>query len=401
MSEEPILQARDAVEGAGHGPTARSVNVRTKPSSYIPGLDGIRAIAFLTVFFAHTATAQYGPYVPATLGVTIFFFLSGYLITTLLRKEFDRTGTISLRDFYIRRGLRILGPLYIVYACAELVDRFLFHQHVGTLSGLLSMLFYYFNYGYALGAYGIALNIYAPSGMSVIWSLCIEEHFYLLFPIVFLALSRSRLSRRAQMSWLIGFCCLELAWRSFRVLDHFRVIADWNYYATDARLDSILWGAVLAMFANPILGDRSILPSRRQPLVFGAAVLLLIASLAIPGPLYRDAFRYTVQALLLCVIFSFIVSRTEHWSVRWLEWPFVRYLGWTSYVLYLCHYLMQHIVGNRLPWAARMPATFALSLAFATVMRYAVELPLQNLRKRFRRVPESDPTAADGHGLVS
>ena len=274
----------------------------TKPaSSYIPGLDGIRAIAFLLVFLAHASPPGLAHYVPATLGVTIFFFLSGYLITTLLRKEFERTGTISLRDFYIRRALRILVPLYIVYGLAELVDRFICHGPGGTLAGFLSAVFYYFNYGYALGAYGIALNIFAPLGMSVIWSLCIEEHFYLLFPVVFLALNRSRLSRNARLFWMVGFCVLELVWRSVRVLGHFRAAADWNYYATDARLDSILCGAVLAMFANPILGDRTILPKRWQAPIFGASVTGLVLSLAIRNNLYRDAIRYTVQALLLSI----------------------------------------------------------------------------------------------------
>jgi peptidoglycan/LPS O-acetylase OafA/YrhL len=383
------------------GKSQKSVSPKQRSSSYIPGLDGIRAIAFLLVFFAHASTYRVAVYIPATLGVTIFFFLSGYLITTLLRKEFERTGTISLRDFYIRRALRILVPLYIVYGIAELADRFILHEHVGTLSGLFSTVFYYFNYAYALGAYGVSFNAFVPSGMSIIWSLCIEEHFYLLFPIVFLALNRSRLSRRAQMFWLVGFCVLELAWRSVRVLDHFRAVIDWNYYATDARLDSILWGSILAMFANPVMGDRTILPSRWQAGIFGAATLGLVVSLAIPGSLYHDAFRYTVQALLLFVIFSFVLSHSSHWSIRWLEWPFVRYLGWTSYVLYLCHYMVLHIIGDRMHWLPRLLLGFTLSLAFATVMRYGVELPLQRLRGHFRHVPESDPTATDGHGLIA
>ena len=373
-------------------------------SSYIPGLDGIRAIAFMTVFMAHASPPGISFYVPATLGVTIFFFLSGYLITTLLRKEFGRTGGISLKDFYIRRALRILVPLYIVYGLAELVGRYVSHAGGGTLAGFVSTVFYYFNYGYALGgSYGIGLNIYAPPGLSVIWSLCIEEHFYLLFPMVFLALNRSRLSRRARMFWLVGFCVLELAWRSFRVLAHFRGNSTWNYYATDARLDSILWGAVLAMFFNPMLGDRRILPKRGQAWVFGTAVVALVLSLGIRGELYRDALRYSVQAVLLLVCFSFVISRIDHWSVRWLEWPVVRYIGWTSYTLYLCHYMVLETIDKLAPmsWPARMALGLVLSVAFASAMRYAVELPLQRLRGRFRRVPERDPTAADGHGLVS
>ena len=376
---------------------------KPRPSSYIPGLDGIRAIAFSFVFFAHSATPKYGPYVPATLGVTIFFFLSGYLITTLLRKEFAKTGTISFRDFYIRRALRILAPLYLVYGVATLVGIFVLHAERGTLSGFLSTVFYYFNYGYALREH-VGMNIYAPAGLSVIWSLCIEEHFYFLFPLVFLGLSRSRLAETRKLALLVGFCALELLWRMFLVAIHLRDVGAWTYYATDARLDSILWGAVLAMFANPMLGDRVLLPKRFQASTFGLAVLALIGSLAFRNEMYRDAGRYTVQALLLLVIFSFVITRIDHWSVRWLEWPAVRYVGWTSYVLYLIHSTVLATIEARWPgvaWLPKVTLGLAGSLLFATAMRYGVELPLQTLRARFRHVPERDLTAQDGHGLIS
>jgi peptidoglycan/LPS O-acetylase OafA/YrhL len=377
--------------------------VKPRSSSYIPGLDGIRAVAFSLVYFAHSAGPKYGVYVPATLGVTIFFFLSGYLITTLLRKEFSRTGTIAFRDFYLRRALRILTPLYLVYGVATLVGFFVLHAERGSLAGFLSMVFYYFNYGYALREWQ-GLNIFAPAGMGVIWSLCIEEHFYFLFPLAFLGLSRSRLTRRWKMNLLVGFCLLELLWRAFLVAIHLRDVGGWTYYATDCRLDSILWGAVLAMFANPMLGDRVLLPKRSQATVFGMAVLGMVGSLAVPGDFYRDACRYTLQALLLLVIFSFIITRPGHWSVRWLEWPVVRYVGWTSYVLYLCHSTVLEVISVKLPqltWLPKASLGLAGSLLFATAMRYTVELPLQSLRARFRHVPERDLTAQDGHGLIS
>lgn len=374
-----------------------------KPSSYIFGLDGIRAIACFLVFFAHTSWGRMQAVVPATLGVTIFFFLSGFLITTLLRREFAKTGTISLRDFYIRRALRILVPLYITYGLAEALAHFVLHHDGGTWQGFWAMLFYYFNYGYALGSIGIPLNIYAPAGMSVIWSLCIEEHFYFIFPVLFLALSRSKLRESSKRNLLIGFCVLELLWRLARVLLHFHSIEVWNYYATDARLDSILWGAVLAMFWNPLFGQRTVLPRRGKAWAFAGAVLVLILSLAIPGMIYREAFRYTLQALSLVVIFTFIVSDTGHWSVRWLEHPVMRYLGWTSYIIYLSHYMFFFLIENLWPmnhWLMLL-ATLMLTLAFATLMRYAVELPLQRWRAKFRHVPEHDRGAADGHGLIS
>ena len=94
-----------------------------KSSTYIPALDGLRAIAFFCVFGAHTNGRTIGQYVPATFGVTLFFFLSGYLITTLLRGEAQKTGNIALKDFYIRRALRIFLPMYIAFAVSEIVGR--------------------------------------------------------------------------------------------------------------------------------------------------------------------------------------------------------------------------------------------------------------------------------------
>src|SRR5690242_11117871 len=83
---------------------------------YIPSLDGIRALAVMIVFVAH---AGLGSWVPGGFGVTVFFFLSGYLITTLLRMEYDRSGTISLKDFYLRRVLRIFPNMYTVLFVAS------------------------------------------------------------------------------------------------------------------------------------------------------------------------------------------------------------------------------------------------------------------------------------------
>src|ERR1700710_2928965 len=81
----------------------------------IPSLNGLRAVAIGIVFLGHTGLPTF---IKASTGVTIFFFLSGYLITTLLRKEADKRGTISIKDFYLRRVLRICPPLYIVLVIA-------------------------------------------------------------------------------------------------------------------------------------------------------------------------------------------------------------------------------------------------------------------------------------------
>jgi peptidoglycan/LPS O-acetylase OafA/YrhL len=220
----------------------------TKPaSSYIPGLDGIRAIAFLLVFWAHGTPGPISHYIPATLGVTIFFFLSGYLITTLLRKEVTRTGTISLRDFYLRRTIRILVPLYIVYAISVPFAHYLLHTFAGNLRGALSVVFYYYNYSIFLN-----WNCLPPVGMDVVWSLCVEEHFYILFPLLYLTMMRRRISTQRQTQFLLLLCGLELVWR-FVLLLVLHKNWMWTYAATDARFDSILWGCILALRNNPVL----------------------------------------------------------------------------------------------------------------------------------------------------
>jgi len=355
-----------------------------KPSTYIPGLDGIRAIAFLMVFWAH-ALPPVAYYIPATLGVTIFFFLSGYLITTLLRREFEATGTVALKGFYIRRALRIIVPLYVVYALTAGYAYFVQHQSPGNWAGLFAMLFYYYNYTTVL-----FLHAWVPLGMNVIWSLSVEEHFYILFPLVFLGLARSRLSKQARTRLLIAVCMLALVWRAAIVVftgDH----TLWTYFATDARVDSILWGCILALTNNPVCGagvdgDASILPKGHELSTFLGGMLLLVATLLPRSFLYKESLRYTLQALALYVIFSFVIANIRHPLVAWLEWKPLRYLGWISYVLYLSHDFILNVLTRVWPdrYLLTGPLAFAVAVAFATLMRYALELPLQRLRGRLR-----------------
>src|SRR5689334_10674534 len=146
---------------------------------YIPSLDGLRAIAFLLVFFAHTGLDKI---VPGGFGVTVFFFLSGYLITTLLRLESETTGHVSLKSFYVRRCRRILPPLYVTLIVVYLVATFGIVRGQGTVGGAVSAIFYYYNY-FDLKNLGGGL----PTGLDVLWSLTIEEHFYFVFPLLFCA----------------------------------------------------------------------------------------------------------------------------------------------------------------------------------------------------------------------
>ena len=141
----------------------------------IPSLDGLRAVSFLIVFLGHAFTKRW---IPGDLGLIVFFFLSGYLITTLLRLEYDETGGINFRDFYLRRVLRIFPPLYLVLGAGCLLT--LTHVLDNTLwpRAVLAQACHLTNYWIVFHGWW---NGMAP-GSWIFWSLAVEEHFYLVFP---------------------------------------------------------------------------------------------------------------------------------------------------------------------------------------------------------------------------
>jgi peptidoglycan/LPS O-acetylase OafA/YrhL len=143
---------------------------------YIPALDGLRAVAFFIVFVAHSMPSRQ---LPGGFGVTVFFLLSGYLITTLLRSEAEHRQSVNLKNFYLRRLLRIFPPcdvtLVIVtsLACVGLL------YNTECYRSLPAAFLYFSNCWNILGLGNL------PAGMGVLWSLAVEEHYYLLFPVLY------------------------------------------------------------------------------------------------------------------------------------------------------------------------------------------------------------------------
>ena len=170
--------------GVGKTDVARSFD--------IPSLDGIRAIAVLVVFVGHGFTVQES--FPGHVGVTIFFFLSGYLITTLMRREISRTGTVSLGKFYLRRALRILPPAYLAVAASMAVVVLGIVDATVRPFGVLSELFMFTNYYISSGG-----RDYLPPATSQMWSLAVEEHYYLVFPAMVLAMLSLKMKLRSEV----------------------------------------------------------------------------------------------------------------------------------------------------------------------------------------------------------
>lgn len=332
----------------------------------IPALDGFRAIAIWLVMLSHVGLSQS---VPGQFGVTLFFFLSGYLIITLLRREFDASGTISFKSFYLRRAVRILPPLAFALALAV----------VCSLLGLLHPL----NYA-GLVTDVLFLSNYLPmSGVPIgLWSLAVEEHFYFFFPAIAL-LCFVRGGARVCAIFCALACIATLGVRFYeaaRVSD-LTLINFW----THTRIDSILFGAMLACWNNPVMDRTDRMP--RKWLSYALAFGLLAVTFIIRDEWFRQTWRYSLQGIALFLLFNAAI-RDEGVVRRVLDSRPLQFTALLSYTLYLVHSTVVAVAENWVPalgYAPAMAAALALSFAIAWGVYVAIERPAANWRRRVER----------------
>ena len=366
------------------------MRVNFQDVKYIPGLDGFRAVAVLLVLVAHFG---YDHIVPGGLGVTIFFFISGFLITTLLLVERNRFGSISIRNFYIRRFLRLLPELAGLVVISGFYRALLGHP-LG-LGEIVAAFTYTTNYFvFWLENHGGPFYLAWPQ----LWSLSVEEHYYITFPAIFAFLLVSPGRVRA---FFAAVFALGLGYRLFLVLGgHVDVLAQhpYTYLASEARFDSIAYGAAFAF-----LCQRAWELSRGKGLAVGAAGgLLLLMTLLVRGDVFRETIRYSVQGVALLLVFTAIYrSAAWDWTMSILESPPLRRLGVLSYGAYLWHFeylfLGDRVLGDApLDGTAQRLLYLACGLVFsfgAAQLSYRfIAQPMQALRHRFSmRAPSPAP----------
>ncbi len=342
---------------------------------YIQGLDGVRAVSIGIVFLSHLGIRRLSP---GLFGVNIFFLLSGFLITTLMMREHAARGGVSIREFYVRRVLRIFPPMYLVLAAGlVLVMAGLLPAMLDPLSVVAQCLhltnYYFIRHG----------GVRMIPGLELYWSLAVEEHYYLVFPLVFV-LGYGRLGARRLALALAGAALAVLMWRMALVL----LMHTYNPYrtsiATDTRIDSILWGCVLALWRNPALD-----PGAARKLADGRVCVLALAVIAgtllIRDERFRETVSYTLQSLALIPLFCAVVLRHDWRVVRWLDTAPMRWLGKISYTFYLVHFMVIELFALNFPaWpkAAVMLAALAGTLIFCQMMRLTVELPMARIRRK-------------------
>jgi peptidoglycan/LPS O-acetylase OafA/YrhL len=351
-------------------------------SQIVPSLDGIRGLSVLIVVLGHSG---FDALVPGGLGVTIFFFLSGYLITTLMLAERDRAGRIIIWKFYARRMLRLMPALFLSLAIAYGLTYAGLLPGGITNTGLAAQLLYFANY------YGLFFDPgnTIPDGTGILWSLAVEEHFYIFYPL-FMTLLLGIAFRPRTIGALLGIGCLVvLAWR-IHLVQSPNFMSDRTYYASDTRIDSIIYGCMLALIVNP-KGQlhRAKTISVRQWVVLAIAAGTLLLTLLYRGPAFRETIRYSLQGLALMPLFYFAVRFSKNQPFRHLNSPFAIALGSYSYAIYLIHYVVIKLIAANAPAiAARsfilFPTALLISIAYAAAVDRFVDSHFRLLRHKYR-----------------
>lgn len=314
--------------------------------------------------------------VPASFGVLTFFVISGFLITFLLLKERQKTGTISLKQFYVRRSLRIF-PAFYVFWIIVVGGTFLLRPTKVPWGQAVASFFYVANYYQGLHGYPSTL-------LSHTWSLGVEEQFYLLWPGVFL-LFRNRVTTLAR-----GLCVLIPMLWVYRILLVKRGVADaYIYTSFETRVDAILVGCLLAIVLSTGLCTSWVGELRRTRYL--PVVLVLLVASVFGGfhvmDDYKNVVGFAVDPVLVAIL---ILQLTSMKGGAWMDWRPLAYLGQISYSTYLYQVIVP-IVKTHLPYAVSFVGCFIAIWIMAALSYELVEKPFLRLKKRLEVVKVPEP----------
>jgi len=424
MPDRPAAIPADASDGdlpapAPSPPGPREVTIPAEPGErdYFPELDGLRFVAFALVYLFHQGVPQWNSWVRSALGlvwtadraafepgrelgyriqangwigVQLFFVLSGFLITTLLLREERRYGRIDLRSFWVRRILRIWPLYYLVLFLAIIVlpwaEGMLGHE--GTLAFLRrqGVAFLAFLGNWSMGLMGPPPN----DATSVLWSVCVEEQFYILCPLLL-----AFVPRRARVPLLVVLMIGAVGLR-YRLAQRQPDSLLFSY-STLTHVDSLLGGVLLAfLILHP--GARHRLERfagfLTWPVLLAFAWILTRPDLA-RGDVMRATWDYVAIWLATAGLIAVLVVRRRGWIHATLGYSRIVWLGKISYGLYMYHEIalwLGHRGFARMGWFPNKEilqtiACFALTVGLAAASYTLFERPFLALKRAWTRVP--------------
>ena len=357
-------------------------------SKYLPSIDSLRALAVLAVIIYHVDVN----YLPGGfLGVDLFFVLSGYLISSLIIKEFRKTGTVNLYNFYIRRARRLLPAVYFMITVG-LVVMVLFNEVLLRKSHLDAIFGYIYssNWWYIFHKLDYFDSFGAQSPFKHLWSLAIEEQFYMIFPLLFLLVNGKKKSKDGTYKLNKNFLYVVLGLILVSLIAHI-LLFDINnisriYFGTDTRAFSLLVGVVGAILYPMERLHAKVTP--QQNMLYSVVSLVSIATL-ITVMIYTSEYNTLLYrgGFLLVAILGLIViisSGKQHTLMsRLLSFKPVVFIGKISYSLYLWHFPVLVLttpiseIGN--PNIFFVILRIVLTFAVAIVSYVFVETPIRKL----------------------
>ena len=361
---------------------------------YQPGLDGLRAISVIAVIFYH---AGFGWMHGGFLGVEVFFVVSGYLITSLLLEETASTGGVQLRQFWMRRARRLLPALFtVLIAIGVWVALFGTAQQQSDLHrDYLPGIFYFANWGQIVGGAQYFGNF---SPLRHLWSLAVEEQWYLMWPIVFVFLTRRKRSRvqtgRSILGVAVGMMVLTWWLASASVLTSDRV--NLLYLSTFTRSSGLLLGAGAAFLWRPWKAKAA--PSSRAGSVLsivglGAAALLVYA-FTVVHLTDRSMYRWQLASVsvLSLVAIAVVVHPAATWSRALFGSRALVAIGKRSYGVYLWSWPISVLCGAFDGTWTKFIMAMSLTVVISEFSYTYIETPIRKggLRRWFQQQRDID-----------
>jgi peptidoglycan/LPS O-acetylase OafA/YrhL len=359
--------------------------MRGRPHDYIPAFDGLRAIAILPDVLLHVGvnTLPNGNLLyeltRGWFGVDLFFVLSGFLITWMLVAEIDETGTIDIARFYRRRFLR-LSPAYVSMLTSMLIGAAILEPSALTRvpQVLPAILTYTYNYQIAAGGAHV-------DALVVVWSLCIEEQFYLAWPWVLRYIG----ARRALFFCLVAVAILTIYRTGLYLLLNWGHLGNpdpastiWIYFATDTRIGVILIGCTAALSVRHPRGRslwRWMRQSRWLPelTLASACVCILFVSGGVPSSAsWKSAtLGYTLAACTSAALIGGIFAQPQSAVAQALSWRPLVSLGRVSYGVYLFHVGIACLalkLLKRVQWPNQSVVRFIIATSFVLAVTWIV-----------------------------
>lgn len=344
---------------------------------YRPALDGVRGVAILSVLAFHTHHLFGWSLLPGGLvGVDIFFVLSGFLITTLLLEEWESAGTISLKSFYWRRALRLVPALLVLLVSLYYFSDVLFRTEAHSTRRAIPVAFVYAS-DLALAFFKIHLG-----ALQHTWSLAIEEHFYIIWPLVLLLALKMDIGRKRLVILTLLLAAASAVHRA--ALQQFGALPVRMYYGIDTRADALLIGCATGMCVSWGLIRARALRAWLVP----ALLFIVFCSFATD---YSTAFMhfggFTVLAAATAVLLVNLVVSPASYAGSFLEYRPLVWVGRISYGVYLWHYPVfkatSFLQGS---WLLKLLVGFGATLIVSCFSYYVLERPALSLKRRFLSV---------------